>query len=206
MRKILGPVLLVILALISLLLLQQQKGSEPTATPPPSSTTSATRPPTPRVSPPPSSTSSTSSPRVSTPTLPPSPGADGEGEGSPVPATATPTPAGTAQAAHWASATALAGRFLKAFARPAVGTSPAAWWSSVQPYLTTQAVADYAGTDPANVPFTATTGPGVIVPVDAPDSLVTAVLVPTDAGPYLVEIRSTPDGLRVARATPQARR
>ena len=67
-------------------------------------------------------------------------------------------------------------------------------------------VADYAGTDPANVPFTSTTGPGVIVPVDAPDSLVTAVLVPTDAGPYLVEIRSTPDGLRVARATPQDRR
>lgn len=206
MRKILGPVLLVILALISLLLLQHQKSNEPTATPTPASTTSTSRPPAPHVSPPPSSATSTSSPRVSSPTLPATPGADGEAEGSPVPATATPTPAGTAQAAHWAAAADLAGRFLKAFARPAVGTSPAAWWSTVQPYLTTQAVADYAGTDPANVPFTSTTGLGVIVPVDAPDSVVTAVLVPTDAGPYLVEIRSTPEGLRVARATPQDRR
>ena len=118
-----------------------------------------------------------------------------------MPPATTPSPAGTAQAAQWAIATDLAGRFLKAFARPTAGTTNDAWWATVQPYLTSQAAADYAGTDPANVPFTSVTGVGVVVPVDAPDSLVTMVQVPTDAGPYLVEIRFTPEGLKVSRAS-----
>lgn len=205
MRKILGPVLLAVLALVSLLFMQHHKDSEPAATPSPTSTTSV-------------STSATSRPNSSSPSSSTSParsassaatvssGGEGEVEGTPVPATATPTPAGTAQAAQWAAATNLADRFLKAFARPAAGTDPAVWWSKAQSYLTTQAAADYAGTDPANVPFTTVTGPGVIVPTGAPDSLVTAVRVPTDAGDYLVEIRSTTEGLRVTRATPQDRR
>lgn len=207
MRKILGPILLAALALVSLLFLQHQKRSDPDVAPAPTSSVTSSTPapavPVPRASLP---SSSTSSPHPSTTSAPQPAGSDGEVEGTPVPATATPTPAGAAQAAQWASATDLAGRFLKAFARPTAGTTTNAWWATVQPYLTSQAAADYAGTDPANVPFTSVTGAGVVVPVDAPDSLVTMVQVPTDAGPYLVEIRSTPEGLKVTRATPQGRR
>lgn len=201
MRKILGPVLLAVLALMSLLFMQHHKDSEPAATPSLTSTTSVSTPVTSR----PGSSSpalSTSPARSTSSAAPVSPGGDVEVEGTPVPATATPTPAGTAQAAQWTAAVNLADRFLKAFARPAAGADPAVWWSVVQSYLTTQAAADYAGTAPANVPFTSVTGPGVIVPTDAPDSLVTAVRVPTDAGDYLVEIRSTPEGLRITRVTP----
>ena len=204
MRKILGPILLAALALVSLLFLQHQTRSDTGAAPSPSSSVTSTTPaPTSRSSLP---SSSTSAPRPSTTSAPLPAGSDGEVEGTPVPPSATATPAGTAQAAQWATATDLAGRFLKAFARPAAGTTTDDWWATVQPYLSSQAAADYAGTDPANVPFTSVTGAGVVVPVDAPDSLVTMVQVPTDAGPYLVEIRSTPEGLTVIRATPQGRR
>lgn len=204
MRKILGPILLAALALVSLLFLQHQTRSDTGAAPAPTSSVTSTTPaPTSRSSLP---SSSTSAPRPSATSAPHPAGSDGEIEGTPVPPATTPSPAGTAQAAQWAIATDLAGRFLKAFARPTAGTTNDAWWATVQPYLTSQAAADYAGTDPANVPFTSVTGAGVVVPVDAPDSLVTMVQVPTDAGPYLVEIRSTPEGLKVIRATPQGRR
>ncbi len=204
MRKILGPLLLAVLALISLLLLQHQKDRDPSAAPATPNPTAVSRPPAAaRPSP---SLASPSPERGSSSGPAPSLGSPGEVDGDPVPATASVTPASPDQGTQWAAATELASRFLKAFARPAPGTPAAAWWSTVQPYLTTQAAADYAGTDPANVPFTTVTGPGVIVPVDAHDSVITAVMVPTDAGTYLVEIRSTPDGPRVARATPQASR
>lgn len=207
MRKILGPILLAALALVSLLFLQHQKRSDTgAATSPTSSVASSTPAPVVPASRSSAHSSSTSSPHPSTTSAPHPAGSDGEVEGTPVLPATTPTPAGTAQAAQWAIARDLAERFLKAFARPAAGTTTTAWWATVQPYLTSQAAADYAGTDPANVPFTSVTGAGVVVPVDAPDSLVTMVQVPTDAGPYLVEIRSTPEGLKVTRATPQGRR
>lgn len=204
MRKILGPAILAALALVSLLFLQHQKSPHPAT--PAATTTTTTSVPSPPVTataatPPVSPTPTTSS------TAPTDAGGNGEVEGTPVPSTATPAPANSAQATQWADATKLAVAFMKAFARPSSSsTSAATWWAKVKPYLTPQAAADYDGTDPANVPFTAVTGAGVIVVLDAADSEVTAVRVPTNAGPYLVEILSGPDGSRVTRATREAGR
>lgn len=202
MRKILGPAILAALALVSLLFLQHQK-SPPPPTPPATTTASVPSPPVTATAaaPPVSPTPTTSS------TVPTDAGGNGEVEGTPVPSTATPAPPNSAQATQWADATTLAVAFMKAFARPSSSsTSAATWWAKVEPYLTPQAAADYDGTDPANVPFTAVTGAGVIVVLDAADSEVTAVRVPTNAGPYLVEILSGPDGSRVTRATREAGR
>lgn len=202
MRKVLGPALLAVLALISLLFLQHQKRPEQAATPATTTVTSAAA----------SATTATGAPTTPTGTAPtttdgPADGIDdGEVEGTPVPSTAVPAPDGTAQATQWADATRLAAAFMTAFARPGSSSTAQAWWAKVKPYLTPQAATDYDGTDPANVPFTAVTGAGVIVPLDAADSSVLAVRIPTDAGPYLVEVISTPDGLRVTRATPEAAR
>jgi hypothetical protein len=204
MRKILGPLLLAALALTSLLYMQHQRPDAPaaaarTTTAPPAAAPvpAASQPARPPARPP------------ATAAAPPAPaatGSAGDGEGLSLPPTAAATAAGTAQATQWSAARELAVTFLTAYARPPAGTSAVSWWAAVKPLLTTPAAADYEGTDPANVPFTAVTGPPVVLPLEAPDTLLTAVRVPTDAGPYLVEVRTTPDGLRVTRATAQGSR
>lgn len=204
MRKILGPILLAVLALSSLLYMQHQKNPAASeATAPAVSTTAPPAAPPPQTRPP-ATTSSTSTPDSSP--LPPIAPRPADGEGTSIAPTAAATPAGTAQATQWTAAAELAVTFLKAYARPAPTTPASSWWAGVKPLMTSQAAADYEGTDPVNVPFTTVTGPPVVVPLEAPDTLATAVQVPTDAGPYLVEIRTTPDGLRVARAAPQGHR
>jgi len=94
-------------------------------------------------------------------------------------------------------------QFLRAFARPPAGVESQAWWADVEPLLTDQAAHDYAGVDPRNVPFTKVTGPAVLIASDAPAQLLTIAQVPTDAGDYLVEMTTGPEGVHVARATPQ---
>jgi hypothetical protein len=128
-----------------------------------------------------------------------------EPAGTPLPATGTVAAGSAEQSAAWAPAAARAVGFMHAFARPPAGVNASAWWARVVSYLSPAAAADYAGTDPANVPFTAVTGPATVVPVEAPTELVIVVRVPTDAGDYLVDIQTTPTGLWVTRATPASR-
>lgn len=195
MRKIIGPVILVALAAASLLFLQHRDPSHsggavtsPSVTAP---APSRTLPPPPATPP---ATQTTAPPTVSP--------ADPEPDGSPLPSTAVAKPRGQAQAARFARAMRTATAFMKAFARPSTQTGDATWWSQVKPYLSAQAAADYEGTDPRSVPFTRITGPVSVIPTDAPADLLTAVRVPTDAGDYVVELRTTATGMEVARAVP----
>lgn len=128
--------------------------------------------------------------------------ADPEPDGSPLPSTAVAKPRGQSEAARFARAARTATAFMKAFARPSTEISDAAWWSQVKPYLSAQAAADYEGTDPRSVPFTRITSPVFVIPTDAPADLLTAVRVPTDAGNYVVELRTTATGMEVARTVP----
>lgn len=87
-----------------------------------------------------------------------------------------------------------------AFARPGVPFD--AWWAELSPLLTQRAQQDYAFVDPANVPATAVTGPGVLV--DETSAYVAGVQVPTDVGPYTVLLTRV-DGAApwlVSRLTP----
>lgn len=68
----------------------------------------------------------------------------------------------------------------------------ATWWGRLRTHLSAQAVADYQGINPANVPFTTITGPATLVPTGGDEDLVTFVAVPTDAGTYLVHLRPLP--------------
>lgn len=90
---------------------------------------------------------------------------------------------------------------MAAFARPERGTSQERWWAQVERRLADVAQDAYAGTDPQSVPFTEVTGEAVIVPTDAPSGLLVMARVPTDDGPYLVEMVTAPEGIRVSRAT-----
>ena len=58
------------------------------------------------------------------------------------------------------------------------------WWADLEPALSAQAAADYAGTDPAAVPARAVTGTAVLV--DDSSAYLASVEVPTDAGAYEV--------------------
>ena len=69
-----------------------------------------------------------------------------------------------------------------AFARPDVSAEQ--WWAELAPMLTPTAAEAYAGTDPAEVPARAVTGPAVLGP--SPTSYLATVVVPTDAGEYAV--------------------
>lgn len=94
---------------------------------------------------------------------------------------------------------------MEAFARPAGDVDEAAWWDPVRSFMTAQAATDYEGIDPAQVPFSRVTGSPAVIATDAPTALLTAVLVPTDAGDYIVELTSTEQGLKVSRVVPPAR-
>ena len=76
---------------------------------------------------------------------------------------------------------------MAAFARP--GLDYDTWWAELTPLLTQQAQQDYAYVDPANVPASAVTGPGVLV--DERSAYVADVEVPTDAGTYTLVLTRT---------------
>lgn len=87
--------------------------------------------------------------------------------------------------------------FMKAFARPDPSTDAASWWAKVEPLMAERTAADYALTDPQQVPFTEVTGPALSVPTPAPTHLLRQVRVPTDAGSYLVGLETDEHGIHV---------
>lgn len=124
-------------------------------------------------------------------------------EGEVVDPSAPAVPRDRVQASEFEEYEASAVGFMSAFARPGAGTSADTWWAAVVPYLTEEAAKDYEGVDPRNVPFTHVGERATIVPTGAPTALLTAARVETDAGPYLVEMTTGPDGVQVMRATPE---
>lgn len=94
--------------------------------------------------------------------------------------TIQPQPAPTWDAAAQTAATDAAQTAMTAFARPTLDYDT--WWSDLSPLLTQQAQQDYSYVDPANVPASIVTGPGVLV--DETSAYVALVEVPTDAGTY----------------------
>lgn len=132
----------------------------------------------------------------------PSTAAPVEVEGEVVDPSSAAVPRDTAQRAQFARYEQAAVDFLTVFSRPGTDLSPEQWWASVRPLLDEAAVVAYEGTDPANVPFTAVTGPAVILPTEAPAHLLTIARVPTDAGYYHVEMTTGPAGIRISRITP----
>lgn len=169
---------------VALLLWNQPEQPASTTTPTPAA--SATTPPAPTPPRP------TASPAAPTPTaLAATPDQT---------ATSTPDEPVDRRPSHYED---VAVRFLEAFARPDTRVTAEEWWARVEPMLTEQGAADYAGTDPRNVPFTRVTGPAQLVPSGAPDELLTVALVPTDAGTFRVEMSTGPDGVHVALAAPE---
>lgn len=122
-------------------------------------------------------------------------------DGTVVPPGATAAPRDPAQARRFASYVTSAEQFMRAFARPPASTPPSRWWAAVRPQLSTSAAADYLGTDPQRVPYQSVTGPGAVMPTDAPGDLLTIVRVPTDAGAYLVEMATDEAGIHVSALT-----
>ena len=86
-----------------------------------------------------------------------------------------------------AEATDAAVKAMTAFARPTLDYDT--WWSEVEPLLTIQAAQDYAYVDPATIPASAVTGPGVIV--DDTSAYLARVEVPTNAGTYTLIVSRT---------------
>lgn len=93
----------------------------------------------------------------------------------------------------------IAARAVAAFARP--GLSAQEWMAGLAPFLSEQAMSDYAGTDPANVPATRVTGPVRVMP--QPSDRLAGCGVPTDAGEYQVLLSRLPErpDWRVERIT-----
>jgi hypothetical protein len=111
----------------------------------------------------------------------------------------------TQDAASSAAAVDLAHRAMAAFARPTV--DPDTWFTDLAPLLTPAGRSAYVGTDPAEVPAHAVTGPGLTE--ESPSVFLAYVVVPTDVGDYrlllsresgtagwLVETITAPDGVR----------
>ena len=113
---------------------------------------------------------------VSTPTT------AGPGAGDAGVALPTPPPAPTDDAASDQAALTAGAAAVTAFARPDVPAEE--WWSELEPLLSPAAVEAYAGTDPAEVPARAVTGPPWQGESESPYLALT--FVPTDVGDYAV--------------------
>lgn len=102
-------------------------------------------------------------------------------------------------------AAAVASRAMADFARP--GTEAARWANDLARWLTPQATADYSTVDPATIPVSRVTGPAILT-VDEANGYGVTVTVPTDAGPYAVQLlRTTKDSVwKVNRLTPPSTR
>lgn len=97
-----------------------------------------------------------------------------------------------------------ASEFMTAFARPDPGTDPSIWWAGVEPLMADHTAADYAFTDPQQVPFTEVTGPALSVPTPAPTHLLRQVRVPTDVGTYLIGLETDEHGIHVVDLVAEA--
>lgn len=98
-------------------------------------------------------------------------------------------------------AVAVATRAMADYARP--GTDAALWANDFARWLTPQATADYSTVDPANIPVTRVTGPATLA-VDEANGYGVTVTVPTDIGPYALQLlRTSKDSTwKVNRLTP----
>ncbi|RFU22989.1 hypothetical protein [Geodermatophilus marinus] len=126
--------------------------------------------------------------------------APGPGDAGAALPSALPSP--TDDAASDGAALEAARTAVTAFARPRL--DPATWWAGLAPLLSPSAAVAFEGTDPAEVPASAVTGPPRAAADDT--AYLATVLVPTDTGdlavllvregagaPWLVE-RITPVG------------
>lgn len=95
---------------------------------------------------------------------------------------ASPPALPVADAASDAAAVVAAEAAMRRFARRAVDAET--WSRELLSLLTPAAQAAYSGTDPANVPASAVTGPGMLAA--STSAFLARVSVPTDAGAYLV--------------------
>jgi len=203
MRKLAGPLILIVSAGLCLVLLAHHP---PSRSPVPTATAAAAPPvviPT-ETAPPSAPTPAPASPTATRPrgsSVDPGNGQDAD-TGRPVPAGAAATPRTRADAVRFADAERRAVAFMHAFARPATPAARATWWIRVQPLLSPRAVPDYTDTDPASVPFTRVTGAAAVMPSTAPPDLLTLVRVPTDQGPYRVELERLATGWFVTRVRP----
>lgn len=196
-----------LLATVGLLLLRGPAAPPPPAAPPLAARTAPTV-----VSPPPAG----STPAASTPppTVPASPTSShfmssapttvtGDPELDPPgqPAASTGIPALPPATAEQHQAVLAAETFLRAFARPSPTADVRLWWAHVGSLMTPHARLDYEGIDPARIPYTQLTGPGLIQPQphEADSHLQTTVRIPTDAGDYLVVLQHPPAGWLVTR-------
>lgn len=93
-----------------------------------------------------------------------------------------PPPAATDDAASDQAALTAGAAAVTAFARPDLPAEE--WWAELQPLLSPAAVEAYSGTDPAEVPARAVTGPPWRGESDSPYLALT--FVPTDVGDYAV--------------------
>lgn len=93
-----------------------------------------------------------------------------------------PPPQPTDDAASARAALDVGTAAVTAFARPDL--PPDRWWAQLRPLLTPAALEAYAGTDPAEVPARAVTGPAWSGESASPYLALT--FVPTDAGEYAV--------------------
>jgi hypothetical protein len=91
------------------------------------------------------------------------------------------------------------------YARP--GTEATQWANDFARWLTPQATADYSTVDPATIPVTRVTGPATLA-VDESNGYGVTVTVPTDIGPYTLQLlRTSQDSIwKVNRLTPPADR
>ena len=98
-------------------------------------------------------------------------------------------------------ATELATKAMADFARPR--TEATRWANDFARWLTPEAIVVYSAVDPANIPASRVTGPATLT-VDDSNGYGVVATVPTDAGPYRVQLlRTSRDApWKVNRLTP----
>ncbi len=99
----------------------------------------------------------------------------------------------------------VATRAMADYARPKEEATQ--WANDFARWLTPQATADYSTVDPANIPVSRVTGPATLA-VDESNGYGVTVTVPTDIGPYALQLlRTSKDSTwKVNRLTPPADR
>lgn len=97
----------------------------------------------------------------------------------------------------------VATRAMADYARPQAEATQ--WANDFAHWLTPQATADYSTVDPANIPATRVTGRATLA-VDESNGYGVTVTVPTDIGPYAVQLLRTAkdSSWKVNRLTPPA--
>lgn len=123
-------------------------------------------------------------------------------EGEPVDVNQPLTPSSDEQEDAFAQARSLATEAAARFARPSSDVPDTSWLANLEPLLSARYLDNFRYIDPQNIPFTRVTGPVTVHPTEAPPHVLTLVQVPTDAGPWAVEIETDEDGMHVMAMYP----